>query len=87
MLFWSCRISTIIQNLTLLQLFRSGPVTHTPGKPRYNARPDRHIEKLDQETGHHNNGSYVMSEIIFEVTEGEVDSGYSASALGYGCRR
>lgn len=25
-----------------------------------------------------------MSEIIFEVTEDELDSGYSASALGYG---
>ncbi len=25
-----------------------------------------------------------MSEIIFEVTEDEVDGGYSASALGYG---
>ena len=26
----------------------------------------------------------TMSEIIFEVTEDEVDGGYSASALGYG---
>lgn len=25
-----------------------------------------------------------MSEIIFEVTEDEVDGGYSASAIGYG---
>ena len=25
-----------------------------------------------------------MSEIIFEVTEDEIDGGYSASALGYG---
>lgn len=25
-----------------------------------------------------------MTEIIFEVTEGEMDGGYSASALGYG---
>ena len=25
-----------------------------------------------------------MTEIIFEVTEDEVDGGYSASALGYG---
>ncbi len=25
-----------------------------------------------------------MSEIIFEVTEDEVDGGYSASAVGYG---
>lgn len=25
-----------------------------------------------------------MSEIIFEITEDELDSGYSASALGYG---
>ena len=28
--------------------------------------------------------SNVMSEIIFEVSEDEVDGGYSASALGYG---
>jgi len=27
---------------------------------------------------------YVMSEIIFEFTEDEVDGGYSASALGFG---
>ncbi len=26
----------------------------------------------------------TMSEIIFEVTEDEVDGGYSANALGYG---
>ena len=26
----------------------------------------------------------IMSEIIFEVTEDEIDGGYSASALGYG---
>ena len=29
-------------------------------------------------------GGCVMSEIIFEVTEDEMDGGYSASALGYG---
>lgn len=28
--------------------------------------------------------SNIMSEIIFEVSEDEVDGGYSASALGYG---
>ena len=27
---------------------------------------------------------YTISEIIFEVSEDEVDGGYSASALGYG---
>ncbi len=25
-----------------------------------------------------------LSEVIFEVSEGEIDGGYSASALGYG---
>ena len=29
-------------------------------------------------------GDTVMTEIIFEVTEDEIDGGYSASALGYG---
>ena len=29
-------------------------------------------------------GIEIMTEIIFEVTEDEVDGGYSASALGYG---
>ena len=29
-------------------------------------------------------GGNVMTEIIFEVTEDELDGGYSASALGYG---
>ena len=29
-------------------------------------------------------GRNVMTEIIFEVTEDELDGGYSASALGYG---
>ena len=29
-------------------------------------------------------GGKVMTEIIFEVTEDELDGGYSASALGYG---
>ncbi len=28
--------------------------------------------------------STIMSEIIFEVSEDEVDGGYSANALGYG---
>ena len=28
--------------------------------------------------------SYTVPEIIFEVSEDEVDGGYSASALGYG---
>ena len=28
--------------------------------------------------------SNIMSEIIFEVSEDEVDGGYSANALGYG---
>ena len=28
--------------------------------------------------------SYTVPEIIFEVSEDEIDGGYSASALGYG---
>lgn len=31
-----------------------------------------------------NHLSNIMSEIIFEVSEDEVDGGYSANALGYG---
>ena len=32
----------------------------------------------------HTTGERIVTEIIFEIVEDEVDGGYSASALGYG---